>query len=69
VAGIYAAYARRENTTREAEPTSTPQELVARAVQNGDEHAIKFTEALLVEHAIRPDPAYLAAAEDGVTRL
>jgi hypothetical protein len=38
-------------------------------VENGDEHAIKFTEALLAEHALRPDPAYLAAAEDAVERL
>lgn len=70
VAGIYSAYARRENPPpREPEPTSTRAELVARAVQNGDEHAIKFTEALLTEHEIRPDPAYLSAAEDVVTRL
>jgi hypothetical protein len=69
VAGIYAAYARRENALREPEATSTRQELVARAVQNGDEHAIKFTEALLAEHEIQPDPAYLSAAEDVVTRL
>lgn len=69
VAGIYAAYARRENPTRGAEPKATLDELRARAVANGDEHAIKFTEALLSEHALRPDPAYLAAAEDAVARL
>lgn len=69
VAGIYAAYARSENPMREAEPKAAPGELAARAVANGDEHAIKFTEALLAEHALRPDPAYLAAAEDAVARL
>jgi hypothetical protein len=70
VAGIYAAYARRESPPRSpGEPKATAEELVARAVANGDEHAIKFTEALLAEHALRPDPAYLAAAEDAVTRL
>jgi hypothetical protein len=69
VAGIYAAYARRENPVPEAEPKTAPGELRARAVANGDEHAIKFTEALLAEHALRPDPAYLAAAEDAVSRL
>jgi hypothetical protein len=70
VAGIYAAYARRDNPRRE--PTGaghTPPELAERALANGDEHAIKFTEALLAEHALRPDPAYLAAAEDAVQRL
>jgi hypothetical protein len=70
VAGIYAAYARRENPPREpGEAKRAPEELVTRAVANGDEHAIKFTEALLAEHSIRPDPAYLAAAEDVVERL
>jgi Questin oxidase-like len=31
------------------------------AVANGDEHVIKFTEACLRRHSIRPSPAYLAA--------
>jgi hypothetical protein len=69
VAGIYAAYARRDNPTREPRPRSTHDELIARAMDNGDEHAIKFTESLLAEHALRPDDAFLAAAEDVVTRL
>jgi hypothetical protein len=69
MAGIYAAYAHRENPVRDPAPRLAPEELVARAVDNGDEHAIKFTEALLAENAIRPDPAYLAAAEDAVQRL
>jgi Questin oxidase-like len=69
-AGIYAAYARRDNPRRDPEgPGQTPAELAERALSNGDEHAIKFTEALLAEHALRPDPAYLAAAEDAVVRL
>jgi hypothetical protein len=69
VAGIYAAYARRDNRERDFEAKGAPDELVARAVANGDDHAIKFTEALLGEHALRPHPAYLAAAEDAVARL
>ena len=69
-AGIYAAYARRDNPRRDPrESRLTPPELAERALANGDEHAIKFTEALLAEHALRPDPAYLAAAEDAVERL
>ncbi len=69
-AGIYAAYARRDNPRRDPrESRQTPAELAERALANGDEHAIKFTEALLAEHALRPDPAYLAAAEDAVGRL
>jgi hypothetical protein len=68
-AGIYSAYARRDAPPAEARPGSTREELAARAVGNGDEHAIKFTEALLEEHALTPDPVYLAAAEDAVRRL
>jgi Questin oxidase-like len=37
--------------------------LVERALKNGDEHVIKFTEACLSRHAISPSPAYLAAAD------
>jgi hypothetical protein len=69
VAGIYAAYARRDNASRDPRPKATPDELIARALENGDEHAIKFTEALLGEHTWHPDDAFLAAAEDAVSRL
>jgi len=73
VAGIFAAYARRENPpwrgAVKGDGVPSAAELGARAVANGDEHAIKFTEALLGENALRPDPAYLAAAEDAVKRL
>ncbi len=39
-------------------------EIVDRAVFSGDEHAIKFTEACLREHALEPNPVFLAAALD-----
>ena len=70
-AGIYAAYARRDDAERAGEPQPRlgRTELAARAVDNGADHAIKFTEVLLAEHALRPDPVYLAAAEDAVARL
>jgi protein-S-isoprenylcysteine O-methyltransferase Ste14 len=32
-------------------------------------HAIKFTEVMLAEHKLNPDPVYLAAAEDAIGRL
>src|SRR5208282_651012 len=38
------------------------EELIDRAVECGDEHAIKFTEVCLREHALNPRPEYLAAA-------
>jgi hypothetical protein len=68
-AAIYSAYARKEEAGPLPEPKLGRAELVARAIENGDEHAIKFTEVLLAEHALRPDPVYLAAAEDAVKRL
>jgi hypothetical protein len=44
-------------------PSFSPTELAERAVEHGDEHAMKFTEACLREYAIRPDPRFLVAAE------
>jgi hypothetical protein len=38
------------------------EELVARAIACGDEHAIKFTEVCLREYELNPRPEYLAAA-------
>jgi questin oxidase-like protein len=35
--------------------------LVERAIANGDQHVIKFTEACLRRHALSPSPAYFAA--------
>jgi hypothetical protein len=37
------------------------QALVDRAVANGDEHVVKFTEACVARHKIAPSPAYPAA--------
>src|SRR5439155_25966455 len=51
------------------EPDISRDDLIDRATSNGDEHAIKFTEACLREHALRADPVYLAAALDATTRL
>jgi hypothetical protein len=56
-----------------AERTEAPpwDELAARAVDHGDEHVIKFTEACQREHALCPDPRYPAAvlaAQDRIPR-
>jgi hypothetical protein len=66
---IYTVYARRADPERDAMPRLSRDELASRAIENGDEHAIKFTEALLSEHAAHADPVYLAAAEDAIGRL
>jgi hypothetical protein len=44
-------------------------ELVDRAIACGDEHAIKFTEVCIREHALNPDPAFLAAAQHAIRML
>jgi hypothetical protein len=71
-AGIYAAYS---DTPYDADASSSSaphrdiDDIIDRAVATGDEHAIKFTEACLREHAIAPDPALLASADLVAERL
>jgi hypothetical protein len=43
--------------------------LVTRAVETGDEHAVKFTEVCLRAHRMDPRPIFLAAARHAVERL
>ncbi len=45
-----------------------PDELIARAVEHRDTHVVKFTEACAREHALRPDPVYLYAAQHLIER-
>jgi hypothetical protein len=47
----------------------TWQELFERALVNGDEHVIKFTEACYRENAIQPDPRFAAAVEAASHRI
>jgi hypothetical protein len=69
-AALYAAFGTRAATTGEMEPPrESPETLVDRAIANGDEHAIKLTEACLREHAIAPSAAYLAAARHATELL
>jgi len=75
-AGHYAALGRAPSgeaaaVLRDAEPGpgSGRDALVERAVASGNEHAIKFTEACLREHALSPRRVYLAAARDAVRQL
>ena len=46
-----------------AAPALQPDELIHRAIEHGDAHVIKLTEACLREDRICPDPAYRGAAE------
>jgi len=62
-AALYATFASAKPFTGTlAEPSQSPEALISGAIANGDDHAIKFVEACLREHALRPDPIYRAAA-------
>jgi hypothetical protein len=68
--GLYAAFGRQPASEHEIEPPKESREtLIDMAVANGDEHAIKFTEACLREHALNPSPVYLAAARHALAML
>ncbi len=61
--GLYACYG--SGTAFAADIGSSneePEQLIERALANGDEHVIKFTEACLSRHLLAPSPAYPAAA-------
>jgi hypothetical protein len=67
---LYATFGSRPKPAREVEPPrDDPETLVERAVAHGDEHVIKFTEACLRQHALRPSPAYVAAVSNALETL
>jgi len=68
-AALYAAFGHTPGAGDISEVSLTRDDLIDRAVASGDEHAIKFAEACLREHALNPAPVYLAAAEHAVRRL
>ena len=70
-AALYVAMGERSGTRPAAgDPAPLAADvLVERAVSNGDEHAIKLTEACLREDALRPRPVYHLAARDALGRL
>jgi hypothetical protein len=45
------------------------QDLFGRALENGDEHVIKFTEACYRENALQPDPRFAAAVQAALHRI
>lgn len=68
--GLYAAFGHRPTSDHEIEPPRESREtLIDMAVANGDEHAIKFTEACLREHVLNPLPVYFSAARHALHRL
>jgi hypothetical protein len=67
-AGIYAAFGA---VAKPSSDGSAPDahDLVDLAVKSGDEHAIKFAEVCLREHALNAQPIYLVAARDASEHL
>jgi len=69
-AGLYAAFGIAAPSHEQPPiPQLSIDDLVDRALANADEHAIKFTEACIHEHALNPHPVYLAAAAHAVESL
>jgi hypothetical protein len=66
-AGLYAAFGVAAPACEDA-PLNPPSidDLIDRALASADEHAIKFTEACIGEHALNPRPVYLAAAAHAI---
>jgi hypothetical protein len=69
VAGIYTGFAAAPAAPVPDAVLVARDELIDRAIATRDEHAIKFTEACLREHALNPKPVYLLAAERASARL
>lgn len=62
-AALYATFSSAPAAVDVAPPRASNAALVDQAIATRDEHAIKMTEACLREWALRPSPAYLAAAQ------
>lgn len=59
--GLYAAFGGAAPADVVATGDDDPAALVDQAIENGDEHVIKFTEACVARHKIAPSPVYSAA--------
>jgi hypothetical protein len=69
-AGLYAAFSVNDAFAGETKAGAIDlDDLIDGAVANGDEHAIKFAEACIGEHALNPKAVYLEAASDALKKL
>ena len=67
---LYACFGSDTAMAEEIDPRALDEHvLVDRALANGDEHVIKFTEACLSRNALDPSPAYLSAIESALDIL
>jgi hypothetical protein len=64
---LYACFGSATAMAEEIEPREDDEDqLIDRALANGDEHVIKFTEACLRRHTLGPSPAYFAAVDSAL---
>jgi len=68
-AALYAAIGREIDRAAYDAYDEPTEDLVARAVATGDEHAVKFTEVCLRAHRMDPRPVFLVAARHAVDML
>ncbi|EMJ98838.1 MULTISPECIES: questin oxidase family protein [unclassified Leptospira] len=62
-AALFSTFGKRSDLKLpEKSENESRQEMIERAIEHGDEHAIKFTEVCLKEYEYNPSPAYYAAA-------
>ena len=67
---LYATFGRTPVPANEIEPPRESNDtLIDMAIANGDEHAIKFTEACISEDTLNPSPIYIAAARHAIGML
>jgi len=67
---LYAAFGTPADTSSLTIPSAESRDdLIAKAVANGDEHVIKFTETCLREDAIASAPVYRAAASHALKMM
>ena len=65
--GLYACFGGSTAVAQDIETREHDEDdLVDRALANGDEHVIKFTEACLRRHALDPSPVYFAAVDSAL---
>jgi hypothetical protein len=68
-AAIYSVFGKAPGSAGYIRINNSIENLIDQAVDTGDEHVIKFTDACLKEYSLNPEPVYLAAALDATERL
>lgn len=68
-AALYASIGREIDRAPRDAYDGSQEDLVGRAVETGDEHAVKFTEVCLRAHRMDPRPIFLAAANHAIEHL